>query len=295
MSVPVFWKTMKRIRSFRCIAVSLLLLFPVLSGCVSSMTGRLADNLSNAILDNNDPQTVADGGPAFLLLIDGLLRDDPENESLLRSAATLYTAYSSIYVTDKARAERLTDKGLGYALDAVCAGRSKACGLKEMKFDAFQTLVGEMTETDLPSLYTLGVAWAGWIEAHRDDWNAVADIARVEAIMRRVLQVDETFRDGGAHLYLGILATLIPPAMGGEPEKARVHFERAMEISGGENLMVKVAYARRYARLVFDRELHDRLLKEVLAADPDVEGYALMNALARREAEALLESGEDYF
>ena len=41
-------------------------------------------------------------------------------------------------------------------------------------------------------------------------------------------------------------------------------FERAIEISEGKTLMAKVIYARQYARLVFDQELHDRLLQEVL-------------------------------
>ena len=39
---------------------------------------------------------------------------------------------------------------------------------------------------------------------------------------------------------------------------------------------VKVEFARTYARLVYDRELHDRLLEDVLAADPDVPGLTLV-------------------
>ena len=83
--------------------------------------------------------------------------------------------------------------------------------------------------------------------------------------------------------------------MGGKPELGRNHFERAIKISRGKNLMAKVIYARQYARLVFDRELHDHLLQEVLEADPEVRGYTLLNTLAQREARELLKSGEDYF
>ena len=71
------------------------------------------------------------------------------------------------------------------------------------------------------------------------------------------------------HGYLGILNSLRPPALGGNPELARSHFERAIELSGGQDLSIKVEYARRYARLVFDQELHDRLLTEVLNAPAD--------------------------
>ena len=59
--------------------------------------------------------------------------------------------------------------------------------------------------------------------------------------------------------------------------------------------MVKVLYARHYARLVFDRELHDRLLNEVIEAQPDVPGYTLGNTLAQQQARELLDSGRRLF
>ena len=59
--------------------------------------------------------------------------------------------------------------------------------------------------------------------------------------------------------------------------------------------MAKVYFARQYARGVFDRELHDRILNEVMAAEPHAQSFTLSNLLARREAEALLKSADDYF
>jgi hypothetical protein len=56
-----------------------------------------------------------------------------------------------------------------------------------------------------------------------------------------------------------------------------------------------VLFARHYARLVFDRELHDRLLGEVLDAEPRVPGLTLSNVLAREQARELLAGAEDYF
>ncbi|HEX6832016.1 MAG TPA: TRAP transporter TatT component family protein, partial [Rudaea sp.] len=67
------------------------------------------------------------------------------------------------------------------------------------------------------------------------------------------------------------------------------------DYSGGRNLMVRVLYAQFYARLTFDQPLHDKLLNEVLAADPVAPQLTLVNTLAKRKAKALLESGKDYF
>jgi hypothetical protein len=59
--------------------------------------------------------------------------------------------------------------------------------------------------------------------------------------------------------------------------------------------MVKVEYAKRYGRMMFDQELHDRLLNEVLNAEVVVPGHTLSNVLAQRQARELLQSSADYF
>jgi hypothetical protein len=281
----------------------LALVFPLISvflmtGCslfISSASVDMTQNLSRAISNNDDLATVKAGAPAYLLMVDSLLYQDPDNESLLRGAADIYTAYTNVFVKDKERAGKLTDKALDYAFRALCARKPDTCRFRTKSFKGFKDVLSELSKKDVPDLFTLGSAWAAWIQTHREDWNAVAEISRVEAIMQRVVELDETYRDGAAHLYLGVLATFIPPALGGKPEVGRRHFQRALEISKNKNLMVKVMYAQYYARLMFDRKLHDRLLHEVLDAQTHVPGYTLLNTLAQKRARELLKSGEDYF
>lgn len=255
----------------------------------------MTDNLSHAILNNNDLATVEAGGPAYLLMVDSLLLSDPDNEALLRAAASVYTAYTEVFVKDGPRAEKLTDKALDYAFRAICVRRPEACSIRHDDFRSFENVISKFKKKDVPTVFTLGTAWAAWIQAHRQDWDAVAEIARVEGLMQRTIELHESYQDGAAHLYLGVLSTLLPPALGGKPDVGRQHFERAMALSNNKNLMVKVLYAQHYARLVFDRELHDRLLQEVLNAEPDVPGYALGNTLAQQKAQELIDSAQDYF
>jgi len=73
-----------------------------------------------------------------------------------------------------------------------------------------------------------------------------------------------------------------------------VHFEKAIKINEAY-LMTKVIYAQQYARLMFDQELHNRLLNEVLLAEPVVEGMTLTNLIAQERAKDLLASSKDYF
>ena len=113
--------------------------------------------------------------------------------------------------------------------------------------------------------------------------------------MRRVLQLDDTYLDGNPHIYIATLSIILPPALGGRPKQARRHFERAIALSKQRNLMFKVIYAEKYARMLFDRELHDRLLKEVLAANPEEPHLTLMNTIAQKKAQELLDSANNYF
>ena len=171
------------------------------SSFISSAKVDLSDDLSYAIVNNDDLATVEAGGPAYLLMIDGFLQGDPDNPSLLRSAANLYTAYTAVYVKNKDRAQRLTDKALRYGLRAICIEKSSTCSLRDMRFNDFANIISAMENKDVPILYVLGAAWAGWIQAHREDLNAVAEISRVETLMQRVLELDESYQDGDAHLY----------------------------------------------------------------------------------------------
>ena len=93
---------------------------------------------------------------------------------------------------------------------------------------------------------------------------------------------------------MGGMETILPASLGGNPVKGRAHFERALAIDS-RYLMTKVIYAEQYARLVFDQSLHDRLLKEVLAADPKTEGMTLTNKVAQARARDLLSTSKDYF
>ena len=275
-----------------------LLIIPLLlalAGCASMATERLADNLSRAILNQDDPETVRAGAPSFLLLIDGLIEGAPRDAHLLLSGAKLYSAYAGVFVDEPARARRLAGRALGYARRAACDGDARLCGLETLPYPALDARLAQLTSGELELLYGYAAVWAGWIEAHAGDWRAHAQLARVERMMGRAAAIDERHDGGRIHLYLAVMKTLLPAALGGRPEVGRGHFERAIELSGGRDLKIKVEFARRYARLQLDRELHDRLLGEVITADPVAPGLTLGNTLAQREARALLAESADYF
>jgi hypothetical protein len=265
------------------------------SAIISSTTGRMADSLAAALVNQNDPETVRQAAPAYLVLIDGLIEDDPDNPKVLMAGAQLYSSYAGAFVDDPERAKRLSLKGRDYGWQALCRTQRATCGAWVRPYDEFEPIVRALDDRELEALYVAASAWATWIRVNQDDWGAIADKARVDLMMRRVVELDESHGDGMAHVLLGVLATLLPEAMGGHPEEGREHFERAIELSGGRNLMAQVMLARGYARLTFDRELHDRLLREVIESPAEEPGLTLVNTLAQEEARELLAESEAYF
>ena len=232
--------------------IAFLLATLVLNGCasiVSSVTDTLADDLSRAILNNDDLATVKEGVPAFLIVLDALLASSPDNPNLLTAAARLNASYATGFVVDQARQTRLTNKSMELSQRAACRLIAWTCDARKMPFEELETRLLSSKLTDVPAMYA----------------------------------------------YASVFETLLPPAMGGRPEVGRRYFERAIEISGGRYLMAKVLYAEKYARLVFDRELHDTLLTEVSVADPYDEALTLINLVAQDQAAALLESADEYF
>ncbi|MGD8484325.1 MAG: TRAP transporter TatT component family protein [Thioalkalispiraceae bacterium] len=278
--------------------IVLLLAFFWLSGCssiINSATSKMAKNLTISIQNHDDPDTVASAIPAYLLMIDSFIQGDPENRQMLQSGAKLYAAFASTFVNDEQRAKKLSERALGYALRASCIQHSDLCQVKTMPFNEYQQAIQRLDKDSIDMLFALGQSWAVWLKAHRDDWNAVAELPRIRLIVEKILQLDENYQQGSAHLYMGILHSLLPASLGGKPEIAKQHFEKAIAISNNTNLMAKVSYAENYARLVFDRQLHDKLLTEVINAKAEQPGMTLMNSLAQQKAKRLLESGKDYF
>ncbi len=253
----------------------------------------MADLLSLAMLNQSDPEIVRTGAPAYLLLIDSLIADTPNDSKLLLAGSRLYGAYASGLVEDEQRRKSLSDRSMEYARQALCGERPGLCIALDQPYRDFTLAVDGTSKDDLTLLYGYASAQLGWIQARSGDWNAAASLPKAQYMLERVVALDPGHEQGRAQLFLGALLSLRPASLGGKPEQARRHFEQAIEYSGGHDLMAKVEYARRYARLVFDQALHDRLLNEVLQADPYQPGLTLSNVIAQAEAKKLLK--DDYF
>ena len=263
---------------------------------VSNITDNLARNLSDAVLNQEDPKIVRDGAPAYLLLLDSLVAGNPENPVILSSASDLYTSYSAIFVNDANRSKILSERALKYSKKALCISYEDSCNWDDYSFDDFNLSLDDLDMKYSDLLLTYSTSYLVYIRSHSNDWNAIARLPYIESALEYYVEKNpETENIDSVYTYLGILSTLLPPALGGDYEKGKRYFENAIEFSGDQNLSAKVEYALSYARPLYDRELHDKLLKEVISSNPVKKNYTLLNVIAKEQASSMLEDADEYF
>jgi len=292
---------------------TLVLVLPVTHGCsVRSLAVRaLGSSLAGAgdvFASDEDPELVREALPFALKTMEALLSEQPDNRDLLLSACSGFTQYAWAFVETDAllaeprdlaaareleeRALKLYLRGRDYCLRALSAGHpSVRQALERRPEDA----VGELGAEDIELLYWTGASWGAAIGLGLDRPELTVDLPAVRALMERVLEIDDGFDDGAAHAAMVSLEA-VPEAMGGSLERARRHFERAVELSGGTSAGPYVSFARAVSVPAQDVAEFRELLGKALAIDPDaVPSRRLANLVAQKRARFLLDYVEDYF
>jgi tetratricopeptide (TPR) repeat protein len=277
-----------------------LILLIFLHGC-SSISTRMAlpmvESQVASINAETDPILAEQAIPASLKMLEGLLRDDPGNETLLHNLAKGFCGYAFSFVedTDPERASLLYLRGRGYA-ERLLVANGMPEKLTGQNLEQFKNKLKTLDADQLPGLYWLGQCWAGWLMHNLDDLQAFVAISKVEATLQRALALDESYHYAGPHLLLGAFYGGRSKMLGGKPDKARDHFEQCLKLTHDKFLMAKVIYAKTYAVQMQDSALFKKLLTAILETPADIlPEQQLANAVAKQKAQKLLESADDLF
>lgn len=300
-SHPIPASTNSRKRFFFWVRLGLFLAFLALVGCAQRMTVRLAEPLMEhgveVISEESDPGLAEAAMASSLKLLEAAIRADRKNSRLLLMACRGYSGYALLFVPEgeDARARVFYERARNYGLRALEADRRFA-GLEQMPLEKLEEVIIKCGRKDVPRLFWCAFAWGYWINLSRDKPAALAQLPKVEAIMKRVLALDETYFFGGPHLFFGTIYGSRTRMLGGDPDKAREHFDRNLSINGGRFLLAYYFYARYLAVQSQDRELFERMLRKVTEASPDLlPEQRLVNEVARKRAAELLARVDDYF
>ncbi len=246
-------------------------------------------------MQQNSPELVKSGLPSYLLMLDAFVLTYPKNESFLFSAAKLNAAYAGSFADNPEQAKNMAKKALSYATRGLCEQEEDLCKIRTFNAEKITQKLTEYDESSVPAIYAFAAAWLSYIQTHSDDWSAIAELSKAKALMEWVVKVEPKHDKGTPYIYLGVITAQVPASLGGKPELAKRYFEQAFIYSNKQNLMSKLYYAKFYARLVFQKQLHDELLNEILSSKSLSGEFTLMNVLAKQQAQVLLNSSSDYF
>ena len=286
-----------------CKRISLLfLLIALLTACATgktmtvAATASLLEDVAKASNKQSDLMLIRRGMPSYLMLIDGMVEALPDNKRLLISAAQLYASYASAFIQDEDQiyATALYARARDYALRALEQNGFKNPATRP--FDDFEIGLYDLGKNDVPYIFWAASCWGSWISLNQGSMEAMAELPRVELLMKRVLELDEAFYYGGAHIFMGVLDASRPRVAGGDLDRARDHFLKAIELGDGKFLMARVYYADYYAKKAFDRELFISILEKVLEIPADITPeLTLLNTVAHTKAKEMLDQVDEYF
>lgn len=258
-----------------------------------------------AYASDDDPELVRDALPFGLKMFESLLDVSPEHQGLLLAAGRGFTAYAYL-IQDEAerveerdlrRAEQLRDRarklylrGRDYALRGLQARHPDfANDLKKERAAA----LAKTTVDDTALLYWAGAAWAGAVSVAKNDPGLLIDLPLAGALVERVLALDEKYDLGAAHEFFVSYEGSRP---GGSLAKAREHYRRALEISGGDRASLHLALAESASV----REQNVAEFRSLIAAAQAIDAeknpeLRLVNTIARRRAAWLETRASDLF
>ena len=282
--------------------VVLLAVCAQLCGCSTSQlvargVSPLIDNGLIAMNRETDLELARVSIPPNLKMIEALLLADPGNVAYRVQAAMGFYGYAAGFVEDDdpERATGLYRRALDHARAALSAQGVSATLLAGDPAQ-LDTALARLDARAVPSLFWTASAWAKLIEHQLDDPARLAELPRVEALMRRVLVLDETYYHGGAHVFFGVYYGGRAPMFGGDFVRAAHHFDEAARISQNRLLLVDVYRAQYLFRQMGERAAFHAALTQVIdapaSADPDLN---LANAIAKKKAGKLLAQEETLF
>lgn len=260
-------------------------------------TAALMRDGAGAFRSETDPKLAREAMASQLKMTDALLLSEPGNEKLLLLASQGYGGYAFLFLedTEPERAKDFYQRGRDYGLRLL--GRNKEFnGIRNKTTEEIENILKKAATRDVPALFWSGYSWAGWINISRDDMAAVAELSKAVLLMRRVAELNPAYYFGGADLFFGGYYASRPKMLGGDPDKAKTHFEAAAKRTEGKFLMGHLLQARYQSIASMDRELFDVLIEKVLEGKAGALAEAgLTDAVAKEKAKALKEKADDLF
>ena len=208
--------------------ISFLLLLPILlGGCGLAKLARIQGESDLTVVEST-----LEGNLGTLERLSKI-----GNKNLIVKTARALSSYSG-FIEDKMEeaeiagdletAEELRARAIdhykrseAYAFKALGKSNKTFNEARTVDMEAFEKALQKLKKKDVEPLFWAAYAMGRGISLQKDDPMQVIDLARVELMMGRVLELDETFYYGSAHLFYTVYYGDRSVSIGGDPEKGK--------------------------------------------------------------------------
>jgi hypothetical protein len=276
----------------------------------ANQTAKVIQAAAPSLQQESDLELARAAAPGQLKTIEGFHLASPENDIYLAILAQGYCEYAfGMIETEMLEARARGDEDRELALSKRATGLYLRCmnyGLKLLggswekalygELAAFETMVKNADGDDVPGMFWTALGLASAVNQNRDDIELVAFMPKARMMFERVVALDPGFHNGGGHMALGMLYSAQPRALGGDPDRGKQEFEKAIALTGGKFLMPKVLMAIAYGTISNDREFFHNTLVQVLETSPAVyPDQRLANEIAHVRAKHFLAREKELF
>jgi predicted anti-sigma-YlaC factor YlaD len=283
----------------------LILILPAFASCS-------INKMANVFTEDSDPHLVGDAIPFTIKALEALLVSSPNNQGMKVTTGSLFIMYANAFVQGPAemldpidyyaeryeamdRAKKLYLRGIDY-LNSALDKRFRGFSTATIDDGTLMPLLKKCKKKDVPLLY-----WtvAGGLSAYSIDifdFELGSRIPEWGAMIARAYELDPDFNNGAIDdFYIQFYASL-PESLGGNPEKAEIHFKRAVEKTQGRAAGPYVSYAKSICVPAQDYDTFRDNLEKALEINPDEDPSSrLLNILSQRKAKYMLENASMYF
>ncbi len=235
--------------------------------------------------------------PANIELMEGMLINDPENETIRAYMAQAYYGYAFGFIEDqnKQRASKFYYRGFTHGKAIL-----KNYGISEKVFDGtleqLQTKINELDKDNVPILFWTASCLAKWVDLNRDNATSIAQLPKAVMLMQRVIELDEHFFMSGPNIFFGVYYGGRSPMLGGNFSLSEKYFNKAREFNKNKLLIVDLLEAQYLERQRLNQALFNKRLNNIIKAPEDLyPEQALINMIAKQKASQLLKMEEQWF
>ena len=286
------------------VAIAVILIALAASSCAILRAGS---HVSDVFMREGDPELAKAALPTMMKAAEALYLADQGNPAKALTVGQLYVMYANAFIDaeafllpDEAFVERqaLTIRANALYLRAagvlVPAVEAKAKGAFDPDDAVASKALARLGRKDVPLLYWTAAAVMAAFASDPMNFDNAGRVANAIALFERALVLDPDWNGGGLHELAITIYGSLPAELGGDKDKAREAFSRAVQVTEGRSPGPYVSYAQAICVAAGDAAGFESSLTTALSL-PDRPEAALMDSLARRKATRLLADISLYF